>query len=375
MMLKKIRLLIAGVMMVSVIGLTGCNKNSSESSSSSEPVVSIAQTTEPATTTTTTVTPTTTEPVSTKVSDFSPIYPNTPATDNPVSNFTFSVDGIVFTIPEYSGLPYVNISPEGADMVTNLGGSYNPETGRYESFEHYSDLDALGRCGEARAVIGVDLQPNDKRGEIGNVKPSGWTYNGKSNNNKYDFVDGKYIYNRCHLIGYQLTGENDNEKNLITGTRQLNIDGMLWLENECDDYLEAEINKYNHILYRVIPIFKDNELICRGLFIRAYSLEDEGAGVDECIFAYNAQENVEINYKTGENHLKNDNKPTEPDIVVKSTYILNTNSHKYHKDENCSGVQSMSKKNKQYFEGTEAELIQKGYEPCKICFPSENETK
>lgn len=162
------------------------------------------------------------------------------------------------------------------------------------SYESYSDLDSLGRCGVAEACIGVDLMPTEEREGIGNIKPTGWQ------SVKYDCVDGKYLYNRCHLIGFQLSGENANKKNLITGTRSFNVDGMLPFENMVADYV-VETN--NHVMYRVTPVFVDDELVARGVYIEAYSVEDEGAGICFNVYVFNKQDGVEIDYKTGESWL------------------------------------------------------------------------
>ncbi len=213
----------------------------------------------------------------------------------PVETTTVKQELTAFTlsqVPEFSGDAYVVINPcipyfEASEITTSV-------------FETYSELDTLGRCGVTYANICKELMPTEDREEIGSVKPSGWTYDGKSNNNKYDFVDGKYIYNRCHLIGFQLAGENANKKNLITGTRYLNIEGMLPFENIVADYVK-ETN--NHVLYRVTPIFKDNELVARGVLMEGCSVEDNGAGIKFCVFAYNVEPGVDINYLTGQNKL------------------------------------------------------------------------
>ena len=174
---------------------------------------------------------------------------------------TASVSYDLDDLPAYSGEPYVAVNNNEPfftqeDMITN-------------SYETYSELDALGRCGVAWANVGVDLMPTEDRGSIGQVKPSGW------HTVKYDVVDGKYLYNRCHLIGFQLTGENANEKNLITGTRYLNVDGMLPFEDLVTDYVkETE----NHVLYRVTPIFQEDELVARGVLMEGLSVEDDGVG-------------------------------------------------------------------------------------------------
>ena len=185
-------------------------------------------------------------------------------------------------IPNFSDTPYVEVNGNVPyftqdDMTT-------------DSYETYSPLDALGRCGVVMSCIGQDLMPTEERGSIGQVKPSGWQ------TAKYDFVNGKYLYNRCHLIGFQLTGENANTCNLITGTRYMNVEGMLPFENMVADYIK-ETN--NHVLYRVTPIFQDDELVARGVLIEAKSVEDDGDGILFCVYVYNNQPGVEIDYLTG----------------------------------------------------------------------------
>ena len=180
-------------------------------------------------------------------------------------------------VPPFSGEPYVVLQDNQPD-----------------SFETYSSLDLLGRCGTAYANIGLDLMPTEERDSIGQVKPSGWQ------TVKYDIVDGKYLYNRCHLIGYQLTGENANEQNLITGTRYLNVEGMLPFENLVADYVEET---GNHVRYQVTPIFQGVELVARGVQMEAMSVEDDGAGVCFNVFVYNVQPGITIDYATGESSL------------------------------------------------------------------------
>ena len=187
-------------------------------------------------------------------------------------------------IPAYSGDAYVAV---------NGNRPFFTETDyTVSSYETYSPLDALGRCGVAEACVGQDLMPTEPRGSIGSVKPSGWQ------GAKYDFVDGKYLYNRCHLIGYQLTAENANKQNLITGTRYLNVTGMLPFENMVADYVH-ETN--NHVLYRVTPIFDGSDLVARGVLMEAWSVEDGGDGVCFNVYCYNVQPGVEIDYATGDN--------------------------------------------------------------------------
>lgn len=192
-------------------------------------------------------------------------------------------------IPPYFGQAYVPIDD-------NVPGFTEDEL-TTDSYEYYSPLDELGRCGFARSCVGVDLMPTEERGSIGSVKPSGWQ------TVKYDCVDGKYLYNRCHLIGFQLAGENANEKNLITGTRYLNVTGMLPFENDIADYVQRTDN---HVLYRVTPVFVGTELVARGVQMEAYSVEDAGDGVCFNVFAYNVQPGVVIDYATGESWLEED---------------------------------------------------------------------
>lgn len=186
------------------------------------------------------------------------------------------------SIPDYSGSPYIEIN--GNEPF------FSEDEYTTSSFEYYADLDELGRCGTAYACVGTDIMPTEERGSIGQIKPSGW------HTVKYDCVDGKYLYNRCHLIGYQLTGENANEKNLITGTRYLNVDGMLPFENMVADYVKETDN---HALYRVTPIFEDDELVARGVLIEAKSVEDKGDGLTFCVYCYNVQPHISIDYRTG----------------------------------------------------------------------------
>ena len=190
-------------------------------------------------------------------------------------------------IPEYSGSPYAvinNNEPYFTDITTDV-------------FETYSDLDNLGRCGVAFANICKEIMPTEDRGQIGNVKPSGWhtvKYNG--------IISGNYLYNRCHLIGYQLAGENANEKNLITGTRYLNVVGMLPFENQVDDYVESS---GNHVLYRVTPIFEGDNLVADGVLMEGLSVEDNGTSVKFCVFCYNVQPGIGIDYATGDSWILN----------------------------------------------------------------------
>lgn len=248
-----------------------------------------------------------------------------------------------------------------------------------QSYEYYSDLDSLGRCGVCIACISLDMMPTTEREGIGMVKPSGWHLD------KYDFVDGKYLFNRCHLIGYQLTGENANLSNLITGTRYMNIQGMLPFENQTADYIKST---GNHVMYRVTPIFEGDNLVATGVLMEAYSVEDSGQGICFNIFCYNAQPGVVIDYATGDNHLdensdavildpyvEDEDTPLNVDRTIpdsednqSQTYILNKNTKKIHYPW-CSSVEDMAEHNKQEFTGDINEMIEKGYTPCKRCNP------
>ncbi len=254
----------------------------------------------------------------------------------------------IHSIPEYSGSPYVEIN-------NNI-----PSFDKYElttkSYESYSKLDVLGRCGVTIASIGKDIMPTEDRGEIGSVKPTGW------HTVKYDCVDGKYLYNRCHLIGYQLTGENANTQNLITGTRYMNVEGMLPFENMIADYVKET---GNHVAYRVTPVFKNDNLVASGVQMEAYSVEDNGDGICFNIYCFNVQPYIEIDYATGESKLIETQIETEDEST---NYILNTKSKKFHLPE-CSSVNDMSKSNKQEYSGTRQNLISQGYDPCGSCNP------
>lgn len=201
------------------------------------------------------------------------------STDSVQTATSFSLDDI----PEFSDSPYVTVNDNIPYFTEN-----DLTT---EAFETYSELDDLGRCGVAYANVCQELMPTEERGEIGQVKPTGW------HTVKYDFVSGKYLYNRCHLLGYQLTGENANEQNLITGTRYLNVEGMLPFENMVADYVEETDN---HVLYRVTPIFEGDELVARGVLMEGLSVEDDGEGICFNVYCYNNQPGVIIDYATGE---------------------------------------------------------------------------
>ena len=223
------------------------------------------------------------------------------------------------------------------------------------SYEEYSKLDRYDRCGVAMACIGKELMPTEERKSISHIKPSGWV------NNAYDFVDGEYVYNRCHLIGFQLTGENDNERNLITGTRYMNTEGMLPFENMVADYIKET---GNHVMYRVTPVYDGNNLVARGVQMEAWSVEDDGAGICFNVYCYNIQPGVEIDYATGENWAS-EQQPVSPSGAE---FILNTNTKKFHKSD-CGQANSINKDNKKTFTGDRQELIDDGYVPAGCCDP------
>lgn len=339
-------------------------------------------------------------------------------------------------LPEYSGKAYVELNGNVPD--------FKKSDLTKEAFETYSDLDDLGRCGVAFANVCSDTMPTDERGAIGMIKPSGW------HTVRYDNVDGKYLYNRCHLIGYQLTGENANEKNLITGTRYMNIEGMLPFENKVAEYAESTDN---HVLYRVTPVFKGDNLLASGVQIEAYSVEDNGKGICFNVYCYNVQPDITIDYSDGSSRLSDgviasvslnysqysltvgqsktlsaavspaaakskitwyssNNRVATVNsigkvtakkagtatitaqtpnglkaickITVKSTqnttvtnkntssgkitYILNTNTKKFHYP-SCSSVRQMKASNKKEVSCSREEVIKMGYDPCKKCNP------
>ena len=287
-------------------------------------------------------------------------------------------------VPAYSGKPYT--------AVNNNEPYFTSDDLTTEVFENYSELDALGRCGVAYANVCLETMPTEKRGSISEVKPTGW------HSVKYDNVDGKSLYNRCHLIGYQLTAENANQQNLITGTRYLNVDGMLPFENMVADYVKETDN---HVLYRVTPIFTGDNLVADGVLMEGYSVEDEGDGICFCVYAYNVQPGITIDYATGDSWLSSEKgnsdsssggnsavsqsaadksgtqqaavqtesvKETSAPVSTGTEYILNTNTKKFHYP-SCSSVKQMKASNKKEYTGSRDDLIAQGYDPCKKCNP------
>ncbi len=299
-------------------------------------------------------------------------------------------------IPEFSGNPSV--------ALNNNVPEFTQEDINDVSYEHYGELDEYGRCTTSVACIGKELMPDEERGSIAEIKPTGW------NQNKYPGIvdsDPPYLFNRCHVIGFQLTGQNANEKNLITGTRYLNVEGMLPYENEVAEYVCVT---GNHVLYRVTPVFEGENMLCSGVRMEAYSVEDSGAGVCFNVYCYNVQPGVKINYLDGSNTIDpgyndrsfisaddfalerstegedrrirggesadeaspNSEDTYQSDLAGENegqySYIANKSSHKFHYPD-CKGVADMKEKNKLYFDGSREELIEQGYEPCKMCNP------
>ena len=266
-------------------------------------------------------------------------------------------------IPEYKDTLYVEINGnvpffEESDYVTT-------------SYERYSDLDMLGRCGEAMACIGIDIMPTEEREEsLTSVTPSGW---------KQENYDGTYLYHRCHLIGFQLTGENANKKNLITGTGYFNVKGMLPFENKVADYIkETE----NHVLYRVTPIYEGNNLVANGVLMEAYSVEDNGDGITFCVFVYNVQPGIYIDYRTGDssnvsNSFPDDGKDdgnsdngtddkNEANLNAEKLYVLNISSKKFHLP-TCSYALKLSANNREERTTTAQHLLDEHYSACGVC--------
>lgn len=301
------------------------------------------------------------EPEKTESSSFVVSASPTPSASSSAENTEVDL-----ALLKYSGKPYA---------VVNGGIPSFSQTGT-ASWERYGELDRLGRCTAAEACIGRDIMPTLTRGPIGQIKPTGWQ------TAKYDFVDGKYLYNRCHLIGFQLTGENANERNLITGTRYLNTKGMLPFENMVADYIK---DTGNHVMYRCTPVFAGNELVARGVHLEAYSVEDKGDGICFNVFIFNVQPGVKIDYLTGESSLENENtaptptpkpsvtpkptpKPSPSSTAQAQSYVLNTKTHVFHYA-SCRHVSSIKDANRENFTGSRDTLIRRGYSPCGSCHP------
>lgn len=252
-------------------------------------------------------------------------------------------------IPAFDGSPYTVIADGTPDFH---------EDDLNAPAEQYAPLDSLGRCGAAFAIVSRFTMPTEERESIGMIKPSGWHMV------RYDdLIADRNLYNRCHLIGYQLTAENANENNLITGTRYLNVEGMLPFENEAAEYVNRTGNR---VLYRVTPVFVGDELVARGVQMEAYSIEDDGAGVCFNVFCYNVQPGIEIDYATGDS-CRADDLPRR-DEAAEQPYVLNVNTGKFHLP-SCDSVSQMKDKNKREVTASRGDLIDQGYSPCANCNP------
>ena len=229
------------------------------------------------------------------------------------------------------------------------------------TFESYHKLDKLGRCGVAYANVSKDTMPTEARGEIGQIRPSGWhtvKYTG--------VVDGNYLYNRCHLIGFQLTGENANERNLITGTRYMNVEGMLPFENLVADYVKETSN---HVLYRVTPLYEGDNLVASGVLMEAGSVEDEREGICFNVYVYNVQPGIGIDYATGASWAEGEQGEVQSSPTPAGTaYVLNTNTKKFHLP-TCASVEDMKPENRTDYTGSREALLDEGYSPCGQCKP------
>ena len=282
-------------------------------------------------------------------------------------------------VPEYSDSPTIEVHH-------NVPYYTEEELGLTDCFEKYSPLDELGRCGPAFALVGPETMPQEPRGQIGAVRPSGW------HTVKYEGIDGNYLYNRCHLIAYILSGQNSNERNLITGTRYLNIVGMLPFEIQTADYIRTT---GKHVLYRVTPQYVGSELVARGVLMEARSVEDKGAGLQFCVYVYNVQPGISISYADGESSgtavpmegwLASHSESAEdaeadaigdavpeaseeaPAEIPEGAYILNTGTGKFHRAD-CENAASISEKNREITQETREQLLERGYTPCGVCRP------
>lgn len=269
--------------------------------------------------------------------------------DGPDSSLSLQADLQTWydSIPEYRGTPYIEVNNDVPFFTEE-------EKENTDTFEEYSELDSLGRCGVAYANICEELMPTEEReSSLSSVTPSGW------HQNQYA---GEYLLNRCHLIGYQLAGENANEKNLIAGTRYFNVDGMLPFEDTVADYIDE--NPANHVLYRVTPVYDgEDDLMASGVLMETWSVEDNGYGCQFCVYVYNVQPGIVIDYTTGENWEEGSETDEE-----EGTYILNTNTKKFHFP-SCNNVDRISDKNREEYSGNREALIDDRYEPSGCCNP------
>lgn len=363
---KKIKSLLSILCLVAVlfsaVTLTGC-----DSETSSATTTEIVETTEESTTL---------SGSTDDVTDVSKVENSEEKTTENVNKLNSVGDdnskAVLSKIPEYSGRPYVVIN----DNIP----SFNKYELTVKGYETYASLDSLGRCGGAVASCGREIMPkaNEERGSISSVKPSGWIQA------QYDWVSGKYLYNRCHLLGWQLSAENANKRNLITGTRYMNTEGMLPFENMVADYIR-ETN--NHVAYRVTPIYDGSDLVANGVQMEAYSVEDDGEGICFNVYCYNVQPGVKIDYSTGRSWSDGNNKETTKKPVVVApvettkkvveetkkpisynTYVYSSKSDKFHYPD-CRYAKTIKAENYCEYTGDRQGMINKGYSPCKNCSP------
>ena len=274
--------------------------------------------------------------------------PEEPAAPNPTGPADFNLD----TVEPYDSEP---------TCAVNGDAPYFEESDlTLDAREQFSRFDAQGRCGTAVALVGEETMPTEERGPIGEVRPSGWQIS------KYDWIDGKYLFNRCHLIGYQLTGQNANELNLITGTRYMNVEGMQPFENRVASFVRET---GSHVLDRVTPVLAGENLVASGVLMEAESVEDSGEGLRFCRWCYNVEPGVAIDYANGDNRSDGTmEEAQESKELSEYDYILNTNSWKFHRPD-CPSVDDMAEHNKKGFNGTRDEAIELGYQPCGSCKP------
>ncbi len=257
-------------------------------------------------------------------------------------------------IPAYDGEPYTEINDNKP--------AFSKKQLTTKEFEKYGALDSQGRCTTAFVNVSKKTLPHKRRGSIGMIKPTGW------HTVRYDdIVDGKYLYNRCHLVAHELAGEDANEENLITGTRYMNVQGMLPFENKVAEYVKST---GNHVLYRVNPIFDGKDPLAKGVHMEAESVEDKGAGISFNVYCYNVQPGIHIDYYTGESYVKESKeKPgTKKDVGVKQEFVINQNTKKFHYAD-CPSAGRILSKNRRTVKTTAEKLIKQGYEPCQNCHP------
>lgn len=298
---------------------------------------------------------------------------------------------LIDEIPDWSGTPYIEINGNLPEFTDGEIKKAKKALRKSRHFQEFTELDGFGRCGAVTAVLSQETMPEGDRGTIGMIQPSGWQLD------KYDFIDnGGYLYNRCHLIGWQLSGLNEEERNLITGTRYMNVEGMLPFENKVADSIKTS---GVHVLYRATPVFRRKELVARGVQLEAYSIEDDGKSLSFNVFCYNVQPGVIIKYKNGKNRLDPDNVPAVKEKESASTdaaysgadysagddtgngsenqqliipdgvtYILNNNTMRFHRTE-CDGAKTIREHNREWFYGSREEAVRKGYIPCGMCKP------